>query len=251
MLLAQKAYVEGGLALCLFASSLVDEEKTQPDESARREARLLLDVLIPVVKAWPSEWCLEANKHAIQILGGYTQDFPVERLYRDNRLNMIHEGTNGIHAIDLLGRKVMMQNGAGFALLMRETQKSLDVAAKQSVLSEFVAGFEQAQKTLIDATNILTEAAATGKLAQSMANSSVYLDMFGHVVIAWIWLKQVVAAQPGLAAANAADKRFYLGKMQACRYYYRWELPKITAQAKLLSGLDTTCLDMPEEAFAG
>ena len=229
----------------------MDEEKTQPDESARREARLLLDVLIPVVKAWPSEWCLEANKHAIQILGGYTQDFPVERLYRDNRLNMIHEGTNGIHAIDLLGRKVMMQNDAGFALLMREIQKSLDVAAKQSVLSEFVAGLEQAQKTLIDATNILTEAAATGKLAQSMANSSVYLDMFGHVVIAWIWLKQVVAAQPGLAAANAADKQFYLGKMQACRYYYRWELPKITAQAKLLSGLDTTCLDMPEEAFAG
>ena len=253
MLLAQKAYVEGGLALCLFASSLVDEEKTHPDESARREARLLLDVLIPVVKAWPSEWCLEANKHAIQILGGYgyTQDFPVERLYRDNRLNMIHEGTNGIHAIDLLGRKVVMQDGAGFALLTREIQKSLDVAAKQSVLSEFVAGLEQAQKTLIDATNILSEAAATGNLVQFMANSSVYLDMFGHVVIAWIWLKQAVAAQPGLAAAHAADKQFYLGKMQACRYYYRWELPKITAQAKLLSGLDTTCLDMPEEAFAG
>ena len=209
--------------------------------------------MIPVVKAWPSEWCLEANKHAIQILGGYgyTQDFPVERLYRDNRLNMIHEGTNGIHAIDLLGRKVVMQDGAGFALLMREIQKSLDVAAKQSVLSEFVAGLEQAQKTLIDTTNILTEAAATGKLVQFMANSSVYLDMFGHVVIAWIWLKQAVAAQPGLAAAHAADKQFYLGKMQACRYYYRWELPKITAQAKLLSGLDTTCLDMPEEAFAG
>ena len=144
-----------------------------------------------------------------------------------------------------------MQDGAGFALLMREIQKSLDVAAKQSALSEFVAGLEQAQKTLIDATNILTEAAATGKLAQFMANSSVYLDMFGHVVIAWIWLKQAVATQPGLAAAHAAEKQFYLGKMQACRYYYRWELPKIMAQAKLLSGFDTTCLDMPEEAFVG
>ena len=253
MLLAQKAYVEGGLALCLFASSLVDEEKTHPDESARKEARLLLDVLIPVVKTWPSEWCLEANKHAIQILGGYgyTQDYPVERLYRDNRLNMIHEGTSGIHAIDLLGRKVMMKNGAGIALLLCEIQKSMDVAAKQDALSEFIVPLERANEMLIDTTKVLSEAAARGELTQFMANASVYLEMFGHVVIAWIWLKQAIAAQAGIPAAHAADKQFYIGKMQACRYYFRWELPKIEAQAKLLSGLDTTCLDMPEEAFTG
>lgn len=251
MLLAQKAYVEGGLALCLFAAMLVDEIKTHPHQAARQEAHLLLEVLIPVVKSWPSEWCLEANKHAVQILGGYgyTQDFPVERLYRDNRVNMIHEGTSGIHGIDLLGRKVMMKNGAGFTLLMREMQKSIDAAAGHDALSGFAAGLEQGREALAAATGVLTETARRGELKRSMANSSVYLDMLGHVVVAWMWLKQAMAAQPGLAAANGAGRQFYSGKMQACRYFFRWELPKIKAQAELLSGLDTTCLDMPEEAF--
>ena len=251
MLLAQKAYVEGGLALCLFAAMLVDEEKTHTDETTRQESGLLLDVLIPVVKAWPSDWCLEANKHAIQIMGGYgyTQDFPVERLYRDNRLNMIHEGTSGIHGIDLLGRKVMMNNGAGFALLMREIRKSIDAAAGHDALSGFAAGLEQAQEALIATTGVLTETAKRGELKRFMANSSVYLDMLGHVVIAWMWLKQAITVQARLPAAAAADEQFYRGKMQACRYFFRWELPKTQAQAELLSGLDTTCLDTPEEAF--
>ena len=251
MLLAQKAYVEGGLALCLFAALLVDEKKTHPDRSARQEADLLLDVLIPVVKAWPSDWCLEANKHAIQILGGYgyTQDYPVERLYRDNRLNMIHEGTSGIHGIDLLGRKVMMKDGAGFALLMREIQKTIHLTGGHDALAEFAAGLKQAQEALAATTGALKETAKRGEITRFMANSSVYLDMLGHVVIAWMWLKQAAVAQAGLADANDADRQFYQGKMQACRYFFRWELPKTQAQADLLSGLDTTCLDMPEEAF--
>ena len=251
LLLAQKAYVEGGLALCLFASSLVDEEKTHPDATVRAESGLLLEVLVPVVKAWCSDWCLEANKHAIQILGGYgyTQDYPVERLYRDNRLNMIHEGTNGIHGIDLLGRKVMMKQGAGFALLLREIQKTSDLAAGHEGLSEFVSGLEQARARLEATTRVLTETAKNGGLTQFMANSSVYLDLLGNVVIAWIWLRQAIAAHAGLPAADAAARQFYHGKIQACRYFFRWELPGIEAQAKLLSGLDTTCLDMPADAF--
>ena len=251
MLLAQKAYVEGGLALCLFAARLVDEIKTHPDRSARQEAGLLLDVLIPVVKAWPSDWCLEANKHAIQILGGYgyTQDFPVERLYRDNRLNMIHEGTGGIHGIDLLGRKVMMKNGAGFRLLVREIQKDADGAAAHPALSEFATALNRAVATVTETTEVLAASAARGELNRFLANSSAYLDMLGHVVIAWTWLKQAAAAQAGLADANDADRQFYQGKMQACRYFFRWELPKTQAQSELLSELDTTCLDMPEEAF--
>ncbi len=120
MLLAQKAYVEGGLALGLYCARLVDELEAAPDSKEAEETRLLLEILTPIAKAWPSEWCLEANKLAIQVLGGYgyTRDYPVERYYRDNRLNPIHEGTNGIQALDLLGRKVTMQNGAALRLLL-------------------------------------------------------------------------------------------------------------------------------------
>jgi butyryl-CoA dehydrogenase len=118
MLLAQKAYSEGALALALYSARLVDEQHTGTAEDAD-VARLLLEVLTPIVKSFPSEWCLEANSLAIQIHGGYgyTRDFPVEQYWRDNRLNMIHEGTHGIQAMDLLGRKVLMENGRGLKLL--------------------------------------------------------------------------------------------------------------------------------------
>lgn len=252
MLLAQKAYSEASLALCLYASSLVDDELTHPDENAREDAHLLLDLLIPVVKAWPSEWCLEANKHAIQILGGYgyTQDYPVERIYRDNRLNMIHEGTNGIHGIDLLGRKVLINDGKGFHLFIGEVNKTIAAAASHESLSEYLTSLQEAKTTVLETTEVLLGAAKTQGASVFLANTSTYFDMFSNLVIAWLWLKQAVIAQQAIADAHEEDRKFYNGKMQACQYYFRFELPKIKTQAELLSSLDTTCLDMPEEAFA-
>ena len=119
MLLAQKSYVEGALALELFASRLVDDAASLDDPAARAEADQLLGLLTPVVKSWPSQWCLAANDLAIQVLGGagYTRDHDVEQHYRDNRLNPIHEGTHGIQALDLLGRKVLLDGGAALGLL--------------------------------------------------------------------------------------------------------------------------------------
>ena len=108
MLLRAKSYAEGALALCLYSARLVDEA-----HDGDAEAQALLDLLTPIVKAWPSDYALAANDIAIQVLGGagYTRDFQVERLWRDNRLNAIHEGTNGIQALDLLGRKILGDGG--------------------------------------------------------------------------------------------------------------------------------------------
>jgi len=127
MLLAQKAYVEGALALCLYCSMLVDESRTTENHTVRCEAELLLDILTPIAKAWPSQYCLEANSLAIQVHGGYgyTREYPVEQFYRDNRLNPIHEGTNGIQALDLLGRKAGMNGGAAMQLLARQTSATV------------------------------------------------------------------------------------------------------------------------------
>src|SRR5215211_7297663 len=121
MLLAQKAYVEGGMALLLYCAKLVDLQHSAESDDERAHAALLLDMLTPVGKSWPSQWCLEANSLAIQVHGGYgyTREYDVEQHYRDNRLNPIHEGTHGIHGLDLLGRKVVMQGGQGLALLHR------------------------------------------------------------------------------------------------------------------------------------
>jgi butyryl-CoA dehydrogenase len=139
MLLAQKAYVEGALSLGLYAARLVDDQRTGETEQQRTEAGLLLDLLTPIVKSWPSQWCLEANSLAIQIHGGYgyTREYPVEQYYRDNRLNMIHEGTHGIQALDLLGRKVMMQKGAALELLGREVHKAIAEAEGSEGLRPF------------------------------------------------------------------------------------------------------------------
>ena len=238
MLLAQKAYSEGALALALYSARLVDEQHTGTPEAAN-EARLLLEVLTPIVKSFPSEWCLEANSLAIQIHGGYgyTRDFPVEQYWRDNRLNMIHEGTHGIQAMDLLGRKVLMENGQGLKLL---AARMLATAAK----ADASWGPETAAlRNALQQVGAATQAAWEGaEPAQALANAVPYLQAFGHTVIAWIWLD--VAASMGDDTSPAAQ-----GRRAACRYFFRYELPKIGAWLQVVSSRDSTCADVPEDAF--
>ena len=203
MLLAQKAYVEGALVLGLTCARAVDERATAEDETARREAGLLLDILTPIMKAWASEWCLEANKLAIQVHGGYgyTREYPVEQYYRDARLNPIHEGTNGVQALDLLGRKVAMEDGAAFALLCREMGRTV-AAARKAGLAEYADGLDRAIARASETTAALL--AARGNIALALANASVYLDMLGHTVVAWMWLRQALAATEGGRGATGA-----------------------------------------------
>jgi len=247
MLLAQKAYVEGALALNLYCARLVDEEKTAPEEAARRAATLLLDILTPIAKSWPSQWCLEANSLAIQVHGGYgyTRDYNVEQFWRDNRLNPIHEGTHGIQGLDLLGRKVTMQGGAAFKALGDEIGKTVRRAQQVEAADtrRFAADLANMAQRVADATRRLY---APNDLNKTLANSSVYLEAFGHMVLAWIWLEQSLAASTNY---SAADSDFYHGKWQACRYFFLWELPKVGPMLDLLESIDTTTLDMRDAWF--
>jgi butyryl-CoA dehydrogenase len=238
MLLAQKAYSEGALALALYSARLVDEQHTGNAEDAD-VARLLLEVLTPIAKSFPSEWCLEANSLAIQIHGGYgyTRDFPVEQYWRDNRLNMIHEGTHGIQAMDLLGRKVLMENGRGLQLL---GERMLATAAKaQTDWGPEAAALREALSQIGQATRQAWDGAEP---AQALANAVPYLQAFGHTVIAWIWLD--VCASLGDDNSPGAQ-----GRRAACRYFFRYELPKIGAWLSVVSSRDQTCANLPEEAF--
>jgi alkylation response protein AidB-like acyl-CoA dehydrogenase len=243
MLLAQKAYVEGALALTLYCARLVDEKNTAASAAARAQAGLLLDLLTPIAKSWPSQWCLEANSLAIQVHGGYgyTRDYNVEQFYRDNRLNPIHEGTHGIHALDLLGRKVAMNDGAALRLLAREFTVTIGWAraTRNDDLAAFATALERVLARIVETTKILHGADGP---RETMANASLYLEAFGHAVVAWIWLQQA------LAAIEHNDD-FHLGKLQAARYFFRWELPRIEPQLDLLSRLDRTCADMSAQWF--
>ncbi|MBK7025783.1 MAG: acyl-CoA dehydrogenase [Polaromonas sp.] len=236
MLLAQKSYCEGALALELYCARLVDEEMTG-DVASAEEARLLLEVLMPIAKSWPSEWCLEANSLAIQIHGGYgyTRDFPVEQYWRDNRLNMIHEGTHGIQAADLLGRKVLMEGGKAWQLLRARMQASSKKAAQHDSLKTFAIELDQA----IDAVQKATHAAwANGNPQEALANAVPYMQAFGHVVLAWIWLD--------IATNNIAIKAV---NTPATAYFYHYELQKIGAWLKVVQERDMTCALMREEDF--
>jgi butyryl-CoA dehydrogenase len=177
MLLAQKAIVEGGMALALYCARLVDEQGTGTPEAAT-EAGVLLELLTPVAKSWPSEWALEANSLAIQIHGGYgyTRDFPVEQHWRDNRLNMIHEGTHGIQALDLLGRKAVMQGGGALKLLAHRIDATIARALPQPRLAEHASALARALQRLGAATRA---AWATNEPAAALANATPYLQAFG------------------------------------------------------------------------
>jgi butyryl-CoA dehydrogenase len=250
MLLQQRAYVEGGHALSLYAATLVDAHNEAQDETARHESGLLLDLLTPVVKAWCSDWCLKANELAIQILGGYgyTREYPVEQLYRDNRLNPIHEGTNGIQAIDLLGRKAMMENGAALKLLLREMQATVALAKGLQPCVALAASLSEHAATLERVTAFLAEALGSGKLRHALSLAPQYLLMLGHVVVAWIWLRQAVVAAKALDAGTA-EPDFYRGKLHTAQYFFRQELPLAALAAQILLSLDDTILETRAEWF--
>ena len=242
MLLAQKSYVEGALALILYCAHLVDEAATQPDPAAAGEAEQLLGLLTPIAKSWPSQWGLAANDLAIQVHGGYgyTRDYPVEQLYRDNRLNPIHEGTFGIQALDLLGRKVIEGEGAALGLLaerVRATTRAATVAGGDR--ATYAAALEQVLDDTLRVTVVLWE---KDDPALALANASLYLEAVGHLVVAWLWLEQ-------LGVAGAQEGAFYDGKRAAARYFFAFELPTTGPRLALLESLDTTTLDLDPDVL--
>ena len=251
MLLTQKAYVEGAFDLGLYAARLFDDTSTGETEEVRSQAQELLDLLTPIVKSWPSEFCLKANELAIQILGGhgYTREYPVEQYYRDNRLNPIHEGTHGIQSLDLLGRKLAQNGGAGLKQLLRLIVETCERAKSHAGLTALRAPLEQLVTRLQTVTLGLLSDLAQGKVTSTLANSALYLKAFGHAVIGWRWLEQAIHAEQGLTAGNPADAGFYKGKLQAARYFLTWEVPGCHHELALLESRDDTCLAMQDEWF--
>jgi len=212
MLLAQKAYAEGALALVLYCAKLVD---APPDDTDTAE---LLALLTPVAKTWPSEWGLAANDLAIQILGGYgyTRDFDLEQLWRDNRLNPIHEGTTAIQAIDLLGRKLLREGAHGLDVLGRRVLATIARAKQHRDLAQHADALQDSWGRVGD-----TLSAVSTRRERRLDHATAFLWAFGHIVVAWLWLDQAL-----VCIAAAAQDPFLTGKLRACSYFFEAELPK-------------------------
>ena len=237
MLLAQKSYVEGALALVLLAARLYDDSRTAQDADERERAAALLGLLTPIVKSWPSQYGPAANDLAIQVLGGagYTRDHDVEQHYRDNRLNAIHEGTHGIQALDLLGRKVMLDGGTSLGLLVARVQATTERARATGPVGEALA--DRLTASCSDLVATTAQLATLGDPARMLADATAYLEAAGHVVVAWVWLDQWLAA-------HGKDGAFYDGKRAAATFFLTRELPKVAPILALLRDADGLTLGL-------
>ncbi|GMQ28397.1 acyl-CoA dehydrogenase [Algoriphagus confluentis] len=247
MLLFQKSVTEGTLALLVYCGILSDKISQEENPEKKKEMHLLLDLLTPIAKSYPSEMGVQCTSAAIQILGGagYTTDFPVEQYYREARIHPIHEGTTGIHGIDLLGRKVLLEEGLGWKLLQKEIQKTVQEAGEIENLKELTKGFEailnkfnQGVAQLLFRMNLGPE--------KYLADATLFLEASGILTVGWMWLRQAITAQKTLSKGNS-DQNFYLGKLETARYFMEYELTKIEGLLPRFHSKSFPTLDIKRE----
>lgn len=251
MLLFQRAVVEGSLGLIIQCSQYADQEKILEGEDKER-ASLLLEILTPVVKTYPSEMGIHSVSQGLQCLGGYgyCEDFPLEQYYRDIRIHPIHEGTTGIQGMDLLGRKLVMKEGRALVFFGEEVAKAIEQAKKVSDLETHAMALEDAMKKIQETTMHLIGVAQEKGPEAYLADAVVFLEFFGIIAISWQWLLQAIAAYKALEnKVSQGDSNFYNGKLHAFRYFFRYELPKIQGLSQRLTDNDPVTLEMEPDFF--
>ena len=245
MLLFQKAVVEGSLSLLVQCSMLSDlAHVTEGEEKENYD--LLLDLLTPIAKSYPSEMCCLTTSAAVQILGGagYTTDFPVEQFYREARIHPIHEGTTAIHGLDLLGRKIILKNGKSLMLLVAEIMKTIEQANQHETLKPYATTLTKYVGKTDSVTKHLLGLAGKD-LEIFLSDATLYLELFGIVTIAWQWLVQGIKAEEALQAGAVGDDfDFYQGKIFTLRYFYEYELVKVDSLMKRLLSEDNVTVEM-------
>ena len=255
MLLFQRAVVEGSLSLILQCGMYEDILGSNP---ANKDCHLLLEILTPIAKTYPSEMGILSTSAAIQCFGGYgyCDDFPVEQHFRDMRIHTIHEGTTGIQGLDLLGRKIVMENGRALILLKQEMEESIQAAKLHKNLDAMTQDLTQAMAILEKTTKDLGALAMEKGPEAYLADASLYLEMFGILVIAWQWLTMADAASyaiktksQGQTKPNKKEILFYEGKLHVAQYFFSHELPKIKGLSKTLADKTQVTLTMPDACF--
>jgi butyryl-CoA dehydrogenase len=252
MLLFQRAVVEGALSLILQCSWYADRARVLSGEE-KENNELLLDLLTPVAKSYPSEMGIPSVSAGVQILGGYgyCDEFPLEQFYRDARIHPIHEGTTGIQGITLLGRNVTMKNGRAFKIFLGEVQTAIQKADEVPELKSYAKELKEALDRLTKVTLHLVGVAQSKGPDVFLADSTLYLEFFGIVSVAWQWLLQALAIRKALnLKPSGVEMDFYQGKFHTFRYFFRYELPKIEGLAKRLMDADGLTVEMKDSYFS-
>jgi alkylation response protein AidB-like acyl-CoA dehydrogenase len=251
MLLFQRAVTEGALSLLMQCSLYVDRIKTTEGEDKDRY-HLLLDLLTPIAKTYPSEMGLLSVSQGLQCLGGYgyCDEFLLELFYRDARIHPIHEGTTGIQGLDLLGRKVRMKGGKAFTIFLDEVQKAIQAADSFPALNPYVGMLKESVEALKNITHHLLGQYQEGRVEQALADSTLYLELFGIIAIAWQWLLQAVSIQKALGTPlTQMETKFYQGKFYTFCFFFHYELPKIQGLLKRLEECDGMTVSMERSFF--
>jgi butyryl-CoA dehydrogenase len=245
MLLFQKAIVEGSLSLIMQVSKYADLAHVLEGEE-KEKYQLLLDFLTPVVKTYPTEAGQQSVSQGLQIFGGggYCTDFGVERLYRDIRITTIYEGTTGIQSQALLGRNIIMKNGKAAMLYFQEVQNTIKEASTYDSLKKYAGKLTEATQTIQKVTQHLVGFAMKGETERFLADATLYMEMFGIAAVGWQWLLQGIVAQQALLKGGLTeeDTQFYESKIHTLKFFFAYELPKISYLAtRLLDDEVLTC----------
>ena len=249
MLLTMKAFNEGNRALAYFTAQLLDQAHAGEGEEQRHEAENLLALLTPICKAFMTETGLEATNHGMQVFGGhgYIREWGMEQLVRDCRIAPIYEGTNGIQALDLLGRKVLGSQGKLLRGFTKRVHKFCEAEAEHAQLKGYVAQLAGLNRQWGELTQKLGMAAM--KNADEVGAASVdYLMYSGYVVLGYFWLRMAKVAQDKLDAGSG-DAAFYQAKLATCAFYFKRLLPRTAGHLAAAEAGSECMMSLPADHF--
>jgi len=254
MLLWMKAYVEGMRSFVYYVATCLEKEALGKDEQERRLHKGFADLLTPLVKAYCAQRSFEVCTQAVQVYGGYgyIREYPVEQLLRDCKITSIYEGTDGIQAMDLLGRKLGMDQGRVFMGFLGEIQKTIAAARRLESLQALAAAVDQAANRLGETALNVGKSALSERFEVAFAHALPFLEVMGDVIMAWMLLWRAAIATEKLArGGNKKDADFYDGQVKTAQFFIESILPVTMGKMNAIGKGSSAAVDISEAAFGG
>ncbi|MBW2682527.1 MAG: acyl-CoA dehydrogenase [Deltaproteobacteria bacterium] len=254
MLLTQKMYVEGMRSLVLYVANCEDKARITDSAEEKEKFSNLIDILIPVCKGYASDRAVDVCNLGIQVFGGYgyTSEFPVEQLLRDVRICPIYEGTNGIQAMDLLGRKLGMKNGQLFMDLIGEIKITIAAAKEIETIKPLAEKLDQVTDKMGEVGMQMAKTAKSADVKKAFAHACPFMDIVGDVTMAWMLLwRATLASQKLEKGGKKKDKPFYEGQLKSAEFFIRSVLPVTLGRTVSVADTCGAAVEIDADAFGG